>query len=899
MHPLLIKRTCILLSCAVLFISLNTYSQVVTTLAGTGTAGFSGDGGQALQAELNTPVAICFDGAGNMYIAEYTNQRIRKVDGGTGIITTIAGNGTAGFSGDGGPAINAQLHTPVWVVADKNNHLFITDYNNLRVRRIDLTTGIITTVAGDGTQNYVSGQPATQTGLLPMGLAIDPSGNLFITQHSPPLVNNNSDKISRVDMTTGIITTYAGTGIMGFSGDGGIATLANLNDPYGIDFDQIGNLYFADNGNQRIRRIDAVTHKITTVAGDGVTSWYAADGGLATQSGFNWPTDVKVDSKGNLIIADMNDCRIRKVDMSTGVLTTIAGNHNANMGPDCVAPTLSSLGDSRCVAVDGHGNVCWTEQDFHRIRMVIPTTTATISITASSTDICGTQIYFTAHTTGTSLLSTFSWQKNGVKVGTNDSTYTDNFNKNDVIACTVNPNSCGGIPVSSNSITLTGRTTVTPVVTTVASNTYICAGTAVSFTASNASNSLSPSYQWMVNNVPVGTDTTVFTSNTLTDSSIVVCRMTVPQCGGGTTKAFSTPIIVRTRSIMNAQVGVLGEFTAGACLGSLVKLHGAAVNCGDHPLYQWYLNGQPTVTTEDYNSTNFSDGDVVTLAITTDSSTTCQPKQTLQSGVTTINFVPNVTPSITISSSGSEFCEGHPVQFIASTVNGGDSPNLEWQINGIATGGTDSSFSPAHIINGDLVSCLLHASGCADPKDVSSNGISMIVHPLPDIHFSPADTTVSPGTVLQLKASASSPVISYAWLPDSLFVASVGASVTTRPIINTSSYQVQATSDFGCVAMAEGIIKVMTKLYMPTAFTPNGDGKNDVFRIPQGVNIKLTEFAVFDRWGNKLFSTKDISVGWDGTLNGKTCDPGTYIYLVIGSSDKGKVMEKGTVVLIR
>ena len=880
-------------------INLSSKAQVVTTLAGNTIAGFSGDGGLALQAQLNIPVGICFDPSGNLYIAEYNNQRIRKVNGSTGIITTIAGNGNKGFSGDGGLAINAQLNTPVNVVADTKNHLYITDYNNLRIRCVDLTTGIITTVAGDGTQNYVSGQPATQTGLLPMGIAIDLSGNLFITQHHPPLINNNSDKISKLDAVTGIITTYAGTGFIGFSGDGGLATLANLSDPYGIDIDAKGNVYFADNGNQRIRRIDANTKIISTVAGDGLTNWYAADGGQATQSSFNWPTDVKLDASGNLIIADMNDCRIRKVNMSTGILTTIAGNHNANMGPDCVPPTTSSLGESRSVAIDGHGNVCWTEQDFNRIRMVIPVTAATISITSTSIDVCGTQIVFTAHTTGTSLLSTFSWQKNGVKVGTNDSTYTDQFNKNDVVMCTVNPNTCGGTPANSNSITLTGSGIVTPVVTVSSNSTYICPGTTVTFSATNASNTPQPSYQWFVNNLPVGTDTTVFNTNALTDSSEVVCQMTVPQCGGGTAKAFSTPVIVRLRPILKAQINVNGEFPAERCLGSLVKLHGAAVNCGDHPLYQWYLNGQPTVMSEDYNSTNFVDGDVVTLVITTDSTTTCKPIQTLQSGVTTINFVPNVTPSVFINSSGSEFCQGGHVQFTASTQNGGQDRKLEWKVNGITATGMDSIFVPAHIADGDQVTCILHATGCANPKDVASNLISLIIHPLPTILLSPSDTMVSRGAIVLINALTSPQAASYVWTPDSLFTTNGTATVTTRPMINDVTYQLQAMTAFGCLTNIHGTIIVITKLYMPTAFTPNRDGKNDVYRIPPGVHINLTEFAVFDRWGNKIFTTKDPSAGWDGTLNGKMSDTGTYIYFVKGSTDRGNVMEKGTFVLIR
>lgn len=178
-------------------ISSNLFAQLITTIAGNGTAGFSGDGGTALNAQLNLPVGMCFDAAGNMFIADYGNQRVRKIDAVTGLTSTIAGSGTAGFSGDGGLAVNAQLNHPSWVLADNLNRLYIVDLNNLRVRRVDLATGIITTVAGNGTENYVSSAQADQTGMLPFGLAFDNNGNLHISQHPGAFVSYTTNIIAK------------------------------------------------------------------------------------------------------------------------------------------------------------------------------------------------------------------------------------------------------------------------------------------------------------------------------------------------------------------------------------------------------------------------------------------------------------------------------------------------------------------------------------------------------------------------------------------------------------------------------------------------------------------------------------------------------------------------------
>jgi len=261
----------------------------IDTVAG----GYIGDGQQATVAKLSYPASVAVDATGNLYIAGWAAHRIRRVDGTTSVITTIAGNGSFGYSGDGGPATAAALAAPESVVLDGAGNLYFSEWGNHIIRRVDSGTGVITTVAGSGTAGYSGdGGPATAAQLdTPEGVAVDIAGNLYIA-------DSNNNRIRRVDGTTGIITTITGNGTWGFSGDGGLATAATLGTSRGIAVDAAGNLYIADSSNGRIRRVDATTGIITTVAGGG----FNGDGALATTAQLQWPAGVAVDAAGNLYI---------------------------------------------------------------------------------------------------------------------------------------------------------------------------------------------------------------------------------------------------------------------------------------------------------------------------------------------------------------------------------------------------------------------------------------------------------------------------------------------------------------------------------------------------------------------------------------------------------------------
>ena len=301
----------------------------ITTVAGTGTASFSGDNGTATSATISGPEGLTIDGAGNLYFSDFNNNRIRKVNGTTGIITTVAGNGTATFSGDNGLATSASLSSPKDVTVDRFGNLYIADSANTRVRKVD-TSGIITTVAGNGSQSSTGdGGLAIAAGMSAFAVAVDAAGNIYIA---------DSNRIRKVD-TSGIINTIAGNGSGGSSGDGGLAISATLSTSQGVTVDAAGNLYFADTiPNARVRKIDTLGI-INTVAGDGTTT-FKGDGGPATSASLQFPEKALVDASGNFLIADGGHNRVRKVTYAGRVSTT---SLNSQPGSAVTIPVTLSL----------------------------------------------------------------------------------------------------------------------------------------------------------------------------------------------------------------------------------------------------------------------------------------------------------------------------------------------------------------------------------------------------------------------------------------------------------------------------------------------------------------------------------------------------------------------------
>jgi sugar lactone lactonase YvrE len=290
----------------------------ITTVAGTGVQGFAGDGGLATAAQMDSPQGLAIDVTGNLYIADTHNHRIRKIDTATQIISTVAGTGVVGFSGDGGLAAAAQLDLPTALAVDTSGDLYFADSANHRIRRIDAISDRMSTVIGNGTQGFSGDDGLAIAAAIdsPAGLAVDSAGNIY-------LADTHNQRIRRIDAATQTITTSAGSGAFGFSGDGSAVTALAL--PQGLSLDSADNLYLADRANHRIRRIDAVTGQISTVAGNGVQG-FSGDGGAAIAASLDSPRSATLsntNAAGLVTLADTGNQRIRQLQSAPAASTLI------------------------------------------------------------------------------------------------------------------------------------------------------------------------------------------------------------------------------------------------------------------------------------------------------------------------------------------------------------------------------------------------------------------------------------------------------------------------------------------------------------------------------------------------------------------------------------------------
>lgn len=356
-----------LVLCAVLsLVAVPAFAQVgiIRTVAGTGANDFAGDGGQAQNADINFPEAVSVDSVGNIYIVDSANNRIRMIAAqggvtGDGIISTFAGNGNAGSTGDGGKATSATLNRPYGIAIDSSDNVYVGELQGFRVRKIT-QQGIITTVAGTGVQGYGGdgGQAINaQLGKV-TSVAIDPNGNLLIADSS-------NNRVRRVT-PAGVISTIAGNGSTGATGDGGLATNATITSPTGVAADARGNVYIASAPLGKVRKVD-VTGLITLFAGAGPAG-YSGDGGAATSATLNSPYSVATDAAGNVYISDTNNSVIRKV--TNGAISTIAGSGSPGYFGDGADATLAYLNTPYSVYVDAAGGVFIADASNDNVRLI-------------------------------------------------------------------------------------------------------------------------------------------------------------------------------------------------------------------------------------------------------------------------------------------------------------------------------------------------------------------------------------------------------------------------------------------------------------------------------------------------------------------------------------------------
>ena len=334
---------------------------IITSVAGTGERGYSGDGGPAGAALLSEPFMCAFDGVGNLYVAEAMNHCVRRVDRDTGVIVTIAGTGAEGYSGDGGPATRATFNQPYSLQVDGNGDVYVVDRLNYVIRKIDAATGIISTVAGTGESGYGGdGGPGTAAQFRePNDCFLDGRGGLLIA-------DVQDQRIRRLDLASGVITTFAGNGEKQRSGDGRPALEASILGARAVCMDNAGNTYIAEREGNGIRKVDA-NGVMSTLAGTGEFG-YTGDGGQALDTAWGGPKAIRCDHDGNLLVVDTENHAIRRIDAATGIVTTVAGGHLGGEGDGGPADE-AGMDRPHGADVDADGNIYIADSNNHRVRV--------------------------------------------------------------------------------------------------------------------------------------------------------------------------------------------------------------------------------------------------------------------------------------------------------------------------------------------------------------------------------------------------------------------------------------------------------------------------------------------------------------------------------------------------
>jgi gliding motility-associated-like protein len=544
------------------------------------------------------------------------------------------------------------------------------------------------------------------------------------------------------------------------------------------------------------------------------------------------------------------------------------------------------------------------------VMVVNPVVTPLVLLTsnASGTVCTGTSIIFTA--TSSNLgggTVTYNFKVNGVTVqNTLSNTFISSTLINgDVVSCIISivGGTClAATTATSSNLTMNITANITPKVNLATLITGpICTGTAVHFAASatDVGGGIA-TYNFKVNNISIqNTLSNVFNPTTLVNGDIVTCDISVT---GGicltSNIATSLPIPVSVLPSLTASINIV-PLSVNICVGTAVTFTATPTNEGTNPFYQWKINGVNVGTNATtFTTTNLNNNDVVSCVLTSNAVCVTNVVSLSNNSPITVNASPN--PSLIVTASDNNVCPNTPITFTATPSNIGGAAIYQWQLNGNNVGTNSSTYFNNNLANGDIVNCVLNTIRICTltPVNLSSN-VAIIVKPKPIISFNPAAPTIVIGNSVVLNASVSVNVAIYSWTP------SIGLSsaFVNNPLANptqTTTYHLKVTSTDNCIADSNVTVKVLTNTYIPNAFTPNADGKNDVFRIPPTAALRnLQYFIIFNRYGNKIFETTDINKGWDGTYQGTKSSIGAYTYMIKAFDNKGEVFLKGTVLLIR
>ena len=708
--------------------------------------------------------------------------------------------------------------------------------------------------------------------------------------------------------------------------------------------------------------------------------------------------------------------------------------------------------------------------------MILSTVTPSINISASANNVCsGSAVTFTATVTDGGTTPVYQWKLNGINVGTNSSSYTSSSLVNgDVVSCVLTSNAgcVSNANAVSNDITMIIVSTLTPTITISTSANNVCSGSAVTFAAITINGGTTPIYQWKLNGINVGTNSSSYTSSTLVNGDVVSCILTSSANCVSNTNAVSNNITMVIAPNLSPAINITASAN-NVCSGSVVTFTTTVNNAGAAPVYQWKLNGINFGTnSSSYTSSSLVNGDVISCTVT--SNATCVSNANAVSNSITMAIAPNLTPTINITASANNTCSGSPVTFTAMTTNGGSTAAYQWKLNGLNAGTNSNSFTSSTLINGDIVSCVLtSSSSCVSSANVVSNNITIAIMPtlIPSITISASVNNVCSGSAITFTGTATNggPAPVYHWKLNDVNVGINSNSYTATSLVNgdiitctltssanctanvtavsnaiivvirlkknttinigicpgqnyagyttsgtytdtytgsngcdstrvlnltvypkrdtvihaticsgmnfegyTSSgvYQDLFRSIHGCDSTRKLILKVLPlaapylgkdtsiclgesitlspgvfatyqwqdgsvknqfvvkqpgtysvkvtntcgsasdaiiitnkdcNFYFPSAFSPNRDGVNDIFKILTPYTLKEYHLSIYNRWGQKIFESLDYLKGWNGTNNGENAENGGYVWHceLTNPASGNKISRNGTVLLVR
>ena len=615
--------------------------------------------------------------------------------------------------------------------------------------------------------------------------------------------------------------------------------------------------------------------------------------GAAISVGFtinNCPGNFAPGNIFTLQLSDANGSFIAPVSLGT-LASANAGNISG------VIPASAIAGNGYRIRIISSSQP-FISQPFNIELSILSIQTASITISANAAQICaGDNVVFTSSINNVGASPSWQWKKNGINVGTNSSSYSDNsLVSSDVITCELtNTGACGGpASVISNGISVA----VNSVITTILINTprvSICSGETASFSAVSSGGGNNPTFQWKKNGQNVGTNTATYNAAGLSSADLITCELTSNAVCASTASVLSNVLQINVSPVLVPAITIAANKNE-ICPGDPVSFLASISNGGSNPVFQWKKNMINVGT----NSTSYLDAglqssDIITCEL--QSNAACVSPSVVVSNQLRIT-VGLVTPVINIIAQRQEICVGERADFRAVISNGGNTPFFQWKKNGINAGTNSSSFSDAGLLSSDIISCsLTSSSGCVTQATVQSNILQIPVNPLPVISLTKSNDINCLTGQAKLLATGG---IKYEWQP----AAGLQNIDIPNPVVRPSqptTYSVKVSSSKNCSAIKSISVNVSKegKYELYNSFTPNNDGINDCFGIRHMLNISSLDFSIYDRWGDRVFYTKNASQCWDGNFNGQKQETGTYIYILKGSGTCGLLNKKGTVLLVR